>query len=80
MCNARVSGFYIILFLTFYHSVLSISVTGQSDPVIYIYIYIYSLSHIILHHVPSQATGYSSLCYISRVKVLHCLFLKMGEV
>ena len=49
--------------------VLSISAVQQSDPVIHtyicvcVYIYIYSFPHIILYHVPSQVTTYSSLCY-----------------
>ena len=29
----------------------------------YICVYIYSFSHIILHHVPSKVTEYSSPCY-----------------
>ena len=40
---------------------LSISAVQQSDPVTHIYIL---FSHIILHHVPSQVTGYSSLCQV----------------
>ena len=32
----------------------------------HIYIYIHSFSYIIFHHVPSQATGYTSLCYTAR--------------
>ena len=35
-----------------------------------IYIYTHTFSHIILHHVPSQVTGYSSLCYTAGS---HCL-------
>ena len=29
------------------------------------YVYIHYFSHIVLHHVLSQVTGYSSLCYIA---------------
>ena len=33
---------------------------SKNDPVIHIYTF---FSHIILHHIPSQVTRYSSLCY-----------------
>ena len=35
-----------------------------------IHIYTHSFSHIIPHHVPSQVTRYSSLCYTA---ASHCL-------
>ena len=43
--------------LSLIYSVLPISTVQQSDPVIYVH----SFPHIILHHVPSQVAGYSSL-------------------
>ena len=45
-----------------------LSTVQQSDPVTHIYIH--SFSHIITHHVLSQVTRYSSLCYTAG---LHCL-------
>ena len=57
-----------IFLLQLIYDVLSISDEQQSDPVIYRYII---FSQIILHHVPSQVTRYSLLCY--RV-VSYCLF------
>jgi len=43
-----------------------ISAVQKSDPVIHTYIHAlsYILSYIIFHHVLSQETGYSSLCYV----------------
>jgi len=44
------------------------------------YIYIHSFSHIILHHVPSQVTRYSSLCFaagshcLSTANVIVCIY------
>ena len=46
-----------------------------------IYIYIHSFSHIILHHVPSQVTRCSSLCYaagshcLSTPNAIVCIFI-----
>ena len=37
--------------------------------------YLHSFSHIILHHVPSQVTWYSSLCYTAGS---HCLSIPFG--
>ena len=50
------------------YNVLSISAVQQGDPVMHRYRH--SFSHIILHHVPSQVTRYSSLCLTAGC---HCL-------
>ena len=54
------ANYYICFLLYLIYNVLSISAVQQSDPVIHTYMH--SFSHIILHQVPSQVTGYSSLC------------------
>ena len=41
------------------------------------YTYIHSLSHILFHHVLSQETGYSSLCYTVGP---HCLSIFLKDV
>ena len=47
---------------------------------VFVHLYIYSFSLIILHHVPSQVTGYSSLCYAAGSQCLSTqLILKAGS-
>jgi len=64
--------FFHIVGLLVFHQFLLYSKVTQS----YIYIHTHthkhthSFSYIILHHVPSQVTGYSSLCYTAGS---HCL-------
>ena len=53
---------FLFFLLQLIYSVLSISTVQESDPVIYTH----SFSHIIFHHVPSQVTRYSFLCYTTQ--------------
>ena len=57
----------VLKLLELIYIVLSISSVQQNDPVIQLYTLYFSF---IFHHVPSQVTGHSSLCYTAGP---HCL-------
>ena len=66
-CTTVGTPLFSMIFIFFIIVVLQCSVnfycTAKRPSHTYIYIYICSFSHIILYHVLSQVTSYSSLCY-----------------
>ena len=66
-------SFKIFIFLYYGWFIMSYFCCKAKCPVIYIH----SFSHLILHHVPTQVTGYSSLCYTAGS---HCLSIPNATV
>ena len=67
-----------IFFKIFYYSLFTMFYQLYSKVTqLYIYVHTHSFSHIILHHVPSQVTRYSSLCYTAGS---HCLSTSNARV